>query len=101
MEGFVAELVLTDIRPNLHPFQYGNLKGRSTSHCLVMLLNSILKGLGEPKKIAQIVLIAFKKAFDYIDHTVALTELYLLGCRASLLMFVAHFFIRQEAYSWV
>ena len=96
LEGYVAMLVLEDIRPNLDPFQYGNLKGKSTSHYLVMLLNSVLKGLDVPKRIALIVLIDFKKAFDYIDHTVALTELFLLGCRPSLLMFVANFLSNRK-----
>ena len=45
IEGFVADLILEDIRPNLDPLQYGNLKGKSTSHYLVHLMNTILKGL--------------------------------------------------------
>ncbi|XP_042887622.1 uncharacterized protein LOC122263307 [Penaeus japonicus] len=56
LEGFVAQLVLQDIRPNLDPKQYD-----------------------------------FKKAFDFVDHTVAVRELYLLGCRPHLLAFVTSF----------
>ena len=48
------------------------------------MLNIILKGLEKPKNIAQLVLIYFKKAFDHVDHTVAIRELFLLGCRPSL-----------------
>lgn len=50
LEGYVAELVLADIRPNLDKFQYGNIKGKSASHCLVMVENSVLKGLDEQPK---------------------------------------------------
>ncbi|XP_042875153.1 uncharacterized protein LOC122255263 [Penaeus japonicus] len=91
LEGFVAQLVLQDIRPNLDPEQYGNLKGKSPTHYMTSLLNTILKALDKPKKIAQIVLIDFKKAFDFVDHTVAIRELYLLGCRPHLLAFVTSF----------
>ena len=40
LEGFVAELVLEDIRPNIDPLQYGNLKGRSTTHYLVKFIDT-------------------------------------------------------------
>ena len=91
LEGFAASMILEDISGNIDPLQYGNLKGSSTSHYLIMLLDIILKGLEKPKHIAQLVLIDFKKAFDYVDHTVAIRELFLLGCRPSLLPFVISF----------
>ena len=91
LEGFVAQLILNDIRDNIDPHQYGNLKGSSTTHCIIKILNSILKGLDCTKTLAQIVLIDFKKAFDFVDHTIAIRELFLLGCRPSLLSFVASF----------
>ena len=91
LEGFVATMILNDILPNIDPTQYGNLKGSSTSHYLIRLIDIILKGLEKPRHIAQLVLIDFKKAFDYVDHTVAIRELFLLGCRPSLLPFVISF----------
>ena len=45
LEGMVAEMLLDDIRDNLDPKQYGNMKGKSTSHYLVYLIDFILKGL--------------------------------------------------------
>lgn len=71
LEGFAASMILEDIAPNIDPLQYGNLKGSSTNHYLIKMLDIILKGLEKPKHIAQLVLIDFKKAFDYVDHTVA------------------------------
>ena len=91
LEGFVAQLILDDIKPNIDPCQYGNLKGSSTSHCLIKVLDAVLHGLDKPQTLAQLVLIDFKKAFDYVDHTVAIRELFLLGCRPSLLTFVSSF----------
>ncbi|XP_063594912.1 uncharacterized protein LOC134771886 [Penaeus indicus] len=74
LEGFVAQLVLQDIRPNLDPKQYGNLKGKSPSHYLTSFLDTILKALDKPKKIAQIVLIDFKKAFDLVRYQDTLSD---------------------------
>ena len=91
LEGFAASMILEDIAPNIDFLQYGNLKGSSTSHYLIKMLDIISKGLEKPKHIAQLVLINFKKAFVYVDHTVAIRELFLLGCRPSLLPFIVNF----------
>ena len=92
LEKSVAEMVVSDIRANLDNRQYGNLKGCSTTHYLVYLLDCILKGLDDLKPtIVTILLVDFQKAFDFVDHTVALTQLYLLGCRPALLSFIASF----------
>ena len=55
LEDLVAEMVLEDIRNNIDPHQYGNLKGCSTSHYLIYLLDNILRGLEANNKIASIV----------------------------------------------
>lgn len=39
------------------------------------LFDGVLKGLDKPKKTAQIVLLGFQQAFDFVDYTVAITEL--------------------------
>ena len=58
LEKMVAELVLADIRSNLDHRQYGNLKGCSTTHYLVYLLDCVMKGLDDLKPtIASILLI--------------------------------------------
>ena len=87
----VADLLLHDIQDQLDPKQYGNIKGKSTSHYLVYLLDVILKGLDTPNTMGALLLIDFKKAFDLIDHNVAINELHKMGCRPSILAFVADF----------
>lgn len=67
-EGLVAEMLLSDIRPMLNEKQYGNLKGRSTSHYLIYILDTILKGLDRLGTMAILMLIEFKKSFDFVDH---------------------------------
>ena len=48
LEGFAASMILEDITPNIDPLQYGNLRGSSTNHYLIKMLDIILKGLEKP-----------------------------------------------------
>ena len=64
------------------------MKGSSTSHYLIKLLN---EGLDKPNNIAILTLIDFRKAFDLVDHSVAVRELFALGCRISLLPIAINF----------
>ena len=91
LEGFVARTILADIRPNIDRRQYGNLKGNSTSHYLIYLLDEIYRGLDQRHNIACLILIDFKKAFDFVNHNVAIVDLLKMGCRASLIPFVTDF----------
>lgn len=51
---------------------------------MVFLLDAILKTLEQRDTVAQICLIDFKEAFDNIDPSVAVTQLYHFGCLTSL-----------------
>ena len=50
-------LCMADISDKIDPDQHGNLRGSSTTHYLVKLLDFVLKGLDQPKKLAVITLI--------------------------------------------
>ena len=55
LEGMVTQVMLKDIRANLDPRQYGNLKGSSTAHYLIYLLDTIHKALDKPHHMASLV----------------------------------------------
>ena len=74
LESFVVEAVLTDIRPSIDPRQYGNLRGRSTSHYLVWILDQLLKAIDDPKVFGSLIMIDFRKAFDFVDHSIVIIE---------------------------
>ena len=57
LEHFLAKWIMADISDKIDPDQYGNLRGSSTTHYLVKLLDFVLKGLDQPKKLAVITLI--------------------------------------------
>ena len=87
-EHFLAKWIMSDVVNNIDKFQYGNIKGCSTSHYLIKLLDDVYKGIDKPNNLALITLVDFRKAFDLVDHSVAIRELFSLGCRYSLLPFV-------------
>ena len=91
LEGLVSKVMIQDIKASIDPKQFGNLKGHSTTHYLVYLLDEIHKGLEQPNTIANLILVDFKKVFDYVNHSVAITDLIQLGCRASIIPFVSSF----------
>ncbi|KAI8482492.1 hypothetical protein Bbelb_397280 [Branchiostoma belcheri] len=78
-ESFVASWVLQDIRPRICKDQFGCLKGRSTTHCLVNLANQLYKTADRRGSSSTWVLTDFSKAFDLVDHTVAIQHLLELG----------------------
>ena len=82
---------MSDISASIDPDQYGNLRGSSTSHYLVKLLDFVLKGLDQPKTFALITLIDFRKAFDLVDHSIAVRELFTMGCRPELIPVISSF----------
>lgn len=91
LDGYMVNLSLADMHLHIDQYQFGNLKGRSTTHYMVFLLDAILKGLEQRDTVAQMCVIDFKKAFDHMDHSVAVTHLYHLGCQTSLLPFITSF----------
>ena len=96
LEGFIAKTILGDIRPNIDDRQYGNLKGSSSAHYLIFLLDEVLKGLEEKDTMASLILVDFKKAFDYVDHTTAVGDLISMGCRSSIVPFIIDFLSGRE-----
>ena len=82
---------MSDVVHNIDKFQYGNIKGCSTSHYLIKLLDDVYKGIDTPNNLAVITLVDFRKAFDLVDHSVAIRELFALGCRYSILPVVIDF----------
>ncbi|KAI8500548.1 hypothetical protein Bbelb_221140 [Branchiostoma belcheri] len=90
-EGFIASWVLQDIGNNISPSQFGCLKGRSTTHCLVNLADHLFKSADRRGTSSTWVLTDFSKAFDLVDHTTAIRHLLELGVRPELVPWIASF----------
>ena len=70
-----------DIAQLINPYQFGNQKCLSTSHCLIHILHHVFLNAEVPKTSSTILLTDFQKAFDRIDHTVAIIKLIEIGVR--------------------
>ena len=82
---------MDDIFPVLDDRQFGNIKGSSTTHYLVSLLDSVLSGTDKPGLVASLCAIDYTKAFDHIDHNIVISKLIHLGVNlCSYLEFRSH-----------
>ena len=91
IEGFMAKWISQDIGQQIDPFQFGNRKCLSTSHCLINILHHLYLNAENSKTSSTILLTDFKKAFDRIDHTVAISKLHLIGVRSSAITWICDF----------
>ena len=88
-EGFVSRWALEDMSVDRH--QYGSIKGSSTTHCLIELLDVLYRGTDKCNTVGSLVVTDFSKAFDCVDHTLAIKSLYDLGVRAEIIPWIADF----------
>jgi len=90
-EGFVTTWIFSDILPRVDSKQFGNMKGCSTTHCLVDLLNFFYEGGERKGTVGTLILTDFSKAFDSVCHTTAINKLITMGARASLIPWICSF----------
>jgi hypothetical protein len=94
-ETFITRWMLQDITPSLDTTQFGNRKGRSTSHYLVDLVQFILTE-GEAGRYVNLLAIDYSKAFDKVDITVAMNKLLGMHLRPELLPWICSFLSGRE-----
>ena len=90
-ESFLAEWLKDDFTPSLDIKQYGNVKGTSTTHYLVDMLYKVISGIEKPLNYATLVAVDFTKAFDRINHTVAVSKIISSGVRPSIVSTISSF----------
>ncbi|XP_030844147.1 uncharacterized protein LOC115925096 [Strongylocentrotus purpuratus] len=66
-EGFLADWIMSSIRPFVDHRQFGNLHGSSVTHHLVSLLDNIHRGLDKGSTLANLCVVDFSKAFEQVD----------------------------------
>ena len=90
-ESFLAVWLRDDFSPFLDTKQYGNVKDTSTTHYLVDMLNNVISGIDKPSKYATLVAVDFTKAFDRINHNVAVKKMISSGVRPSIIPTIGSF----------
>jgi len=108
-ERRVCKWITDQIQPNIDSRQYGNQKGVSTTHCLIDVYHHMVSGVEKQGNVSTLVLTDFSKAFDLIDHKIAVTKLLNLEVSPILVQWVVDFLTNRkqrvkykDAYSdWV
>ena len=90
-EKFLADWTLEDFSPHIDIKQYGNIPDSSTMHYLVDLVNEVLRGVDRPGHYASLCAIDFAKAFDLINHNVAVKKLIDIGVRSEIVPVICSF----------
>ncbi|KAI8507887.1 hypothetical protein Bbelb_141270 [Branchiostoma belcheri] len=90
-ENFICQWTLTDIIPRIDTQQFGGIKGRSTTHCLLDMTHTMFKACDKPNTICTLVSTDYSKEFDRVSHTVAICRLLDLGLRPSIARWITDF----------
>jgi ribonuclease P/MRP protein subunit RPP40 len=75
--------------------QFGALKGRSTTHALVDITHQLHQALDDSNS-ARCLFIDFAKAFDRVDHTIALKKLSAIGVDHMTLQWLHSFLLNRR-----
>ena len=54
----------------------GNLRGRSTTHYLIWILDRLMEAIDQPELFGSITLLDFRKTLNYVDDSVVIIEIY-------------------------
>ncbi|KAI8510960.1 hypothetical protein Bbelb_118760 [Branchiostoma belcheri] len=93
-EYFALKWILNDIEFDKR--QFGSLKGRSTVHAIVSLIDSLCKATDKPSTSCSILATDFSKAFDRVHHSTVITKLIYKGLRPELLPWICDFITRRR-----
>ncbi|XP_065564321.1 uncharacterized protein LOC136029743 [Artemia franciscana] len=74
-ESFIYRKLVSQVSAHLDPYQYGCLRGSSTTVYLVRMYHLIVEWLDRGSAIVDLLLVDYRKAFDLIRHSVAITNL--------------------------
>ncbi|KAI8510654.1 hypothetical protein Bbelb_115700 [Branchiostoma belcheri] len=90
-ESFVSAWTLNDIKHKIDKSQFGCVAGKSTTHCLVDIVHHLSKTSDRPSTVSTLIQTDFAKAFDRVDHTLAVSSLLNLGLRPALARWIISF----------
>ena len=90
-EKFAATWIKEDTQAQIDPHQYGNRAKTSTSHYLLYLMDYIYRTTDAPGENVALLSIDFSKAFDRVNHNIAVKHLLNNGMRPELAGWVTSF----------
>ena len=98
-EGFIAKWVVQDIQDSIDINQFGNIHGVSTAHYLLNLMDVLYHGSDKPKNVGTMVITDFSKAFDLVNHSVAIQKLIAMGVRGTIVPWICSFLNNRRQWA--
>ena len=95
LESYVGKWTMNRILPKFDSKQFGAIRGRSTTHALVDMLQIWHKAIDQ-SQLARVMFVDFSKAFDRVDHTVAINNLTELAIPGSVVKWFASFLTSRQ-----
>ena len=80
-------VILKQVDPN----QFGFVPGSSTTFALISLFHHWLNACESLNTDVRTVLLDFKKAFDFVDHTLLIAKLYSLSVKPTVVSWIIEF----------
>ena len=75
----------------MHVNQYGVIPGSSTSQALIKMLQKWSEATDGARASVRILLVDYKKPFDYVDHTIVLSKPQILDIPYPTIRWIADF----------
>ena len=95
LESIVGSWILTKIAHKFDIMQYGGIKGRSTTHALINIMNTC-HAASDNKRSVRMMFIDYSKAFEYVDHSLLLTKLSHLDIDSFIIRWTASFLSQRQ-----
>ena len=95
LEKIVTKEIWQCIRHKIDPRQFGNIKGSSTVHYLVELVDQIASNTDRDLAVT-VATIDLRKAFDLIDHTILVMKMLRLGIPEHLVLWTMSFLADRQ-----
>ena len=95
LESFIGKWMLESIKEKIDFNQYGGLRGTSTTHALVDLLQN-WHNIIHTNKTVRILYIDFRKAFDSVNHVILLDRFRELGVHPVLISWLHSFLYQRQ-----
>ena len=98
----IAESIVIDtelklvILKQVDPHQFGFIPGSSTTFALISMFHHWLNACDSLNTDVRTVLLDFKKAFDFVDHTLLIAQLYTLSVKPAVVNWMIEFLRNQR-----
>jgi hypothetical protein len=95
LESFVGPWVLPALSSHFDCRQFGAIRGRSTTHALIDIVNTWHQALDNSQS-TRTLFVDYSKTFDHVDHATVLEKMSALGVDPELMTWLRSFLSNRQ-----